>query len=163
MCHGLRLQSARGRDGAEKRARGKLRRGHGNGEASAGNHGLLACSVEADAGEESYTSLSHRHVQGERLLAFWGGGCGGRACVSLHALLKQMLVKNPTPACLNDMFKVRGCWHSGGGWGGGGRACVSLHALLKQMLVKNPTPACLNDMFKAVSYTHLTLPTTAEV
>ena len=33
---------------------------------------------------------------------------------ALHALLKQMLVKNPTPACLNDMFKVRGCWHSGG-------------------------------------------------
>ena len=25
---------------------------------------------------------------------------------AMHSLLKQIMAKNPTPACLNDMFKV---------------------------------------------------------
>ena len=58
VCHGLRLQSACRWDGPEEGARGELRRGHGDGEASAGNHGCHARSAETDNGEESYTSLS---------------------------------------------------------------------------------------------------------
>ena len=29
---------------------------------------------------------------------------------AMHGLLKQIMAKNPTPACLNDMFKV-GLWY----------------------------------------------------